>query len=530
MENEEIIQARNEYFNKLKQKNEINHSRIDELDVDNIGIILNYQQIDLMNLALKGNKISYKKYQDSLFDLEDFNTEVGKGKRDLLILETLKDDLDLPEKVRITLTKIYEETKKNKNITDEIIIETLQHLISKLSTDLQKIIYNKINKLCVVSYEGVKDMSMEEALKLLAYIKNDYTCITINVSYQSFVNPNDTYNRVNLEQCLSFAYENDLQVRIASLISYDSFPDYLKNKSQEILKQKLITYVDYLTKYIKNYNITHKRTDRKPIIRSVNVFNELITSEAPYEWRGKSKNKDISGWQFYLSLEELCDIISIARKNLPDVNFVYNDCNLENKSKRLVVIELLKAINVYEKNKKVKLIDTLGLQMHVDLDILKDDIVSMFDDLKILNMPLAITEFDLCAPVDMIKNNSGNEIEILRDRFISDLCNIVTYFIVSKQVTFDSITIDSVNDKQNHKLTIINNERLNKNLPLIKTIYGGIYDNNMNRKEINTILKGIKSKEKSNNKGVAETLYVGVIIIVLIIVIVTTYYLFVKFM
>ena len=507
----EVLQARKEYFDTLNKKNYIDHTRIDQLDLDNIGIVLNYQQVDLINIAISSNKVSYKEYQSKLIKMADVETDKGKRDRWILILKELIQD-DLPEKTKEVITKIYEQTKINPTITAFTIEDVLNKLIAKLSTDLQDLLYNKISKLGNIAKEGMKEMSIEEALKLFTYIEKDYTTITIkdaaNVEY--YMNPNGSYNKDKLKNMLDFAYDNDKAITIDSLLS-ETIPSYFKGLHKDIIKQKLITYVDEITKYFTVYNSTHKRIDRKPVIRMINAFNNLNNSE----------------WLKVLSLEDICDIVQIIRKNAPEILICYNECGLENNNKRKNTISNILQIQKYGKKKSINLIDIIGTAMHVDLDITKDDIIKMFEELSEFKLKIAVTEFDVSPNEDMLFNNSRKEIEILRERFISDLCNIITNLSLSKVVDFDSVSIDSICDNQSHRLTIVNRERKTKKLPLFRTFYSGMYDPNMDRKE-EKFINSIKLT-KSNTKGFAETMYIGTIILGLLIVIAIVVLIFLQF-
>lgn len=507
----EIVEARKKYFDTLNEKNIIDHTRIDELDLDNIGLVLNYQQVDLINIALSSNKVSYKEYQNKLVKFNDVITEKGQRDRYMLVLKELIADKELPIKTKEVVTKIYEQTKTNPNIKATTIEDVLNKLISKLSTDLQDLVYHKLNKLGRVEKEGIRDMSFEEALKLFNYISKDYTSITIleEANLNSFVNPNGSYNKDDLKTILDFAYENDKEVIIGSLIG-NKLPNYLKEMPKELVKQRLLNYIDEVTRYISVYNSTHKRVDRKPVIRSVNAF---------YRLNGNPFLK-------VLSVEDLCDIIMIARKNLPDTLFSYDETDLEILNNRYLLISQMNEIMKFNQANKVKLVDVVGAQMHVDLDVTKSDIIKMFEDLTTFELPIAITEFDVCPTEFMLINNSHKEIEILRDRFISDFCNVLTNLNLSKIVVFDSITIDSISDNQSPRLTLINaSRRINKE-PVFRTLYCGMYDTNMDKKEEKF---RIRNKDKKNNKGFADTLYVGIIVLGLSVVVAVVIFIFLKY-
>ena len=50
-----IVEEKRKFFNRLQRKNKVNKSKIEDLDIESIGILLNYQQIDLMNYSWSDN-------------------------------------------------------------------------------------------------------------------------------------------------------------------------------------------------------------------------------------------------------------------------------------------------------------------------------------------------------------------------------------------------------------------------------------------------------------------------------------------
>jgi len=524
MDNEvNLVEAKRNFFNKLQRKNKVNKSRIEDLDIDSIGVVLNYQQIDLMNHAWDSD-IKFESYKNNLLPYEEYCNKKTDRKRHLMILDNLRKDIKIPEKIKEIFDKIYEQTINNNKITDSIFVSTMDKLTTKLSSDLQYHIFNKVNSLYRVSYPGIKEMTIDETRRLYSNINRDFTSITIKdiCSYKSYVNFNGSYNRDDLERVLKFCYDNDKQVKIKDLISYNNFPGYLMEQPKEIVKQKILTYVDDLTRYIKNYNVIHTRTDRKNFISSIDILSDLITDKEPFIYRGNLNSKEEAGILSILSFEDILDIISVAKKNLSTVSFCYNENGLEDKRIRNIYKEVLKAINTYEEKNNIKLIDEIGIKMHVDLDVLNDDIIDMFNDLSELKMPISITEFDLHATIDMINNNTSSEIEILRERFISDLCNIITNLKVSKVVNFNSFTIDSVNDKQNDALIKLNELRKLENKDILLTIYGGYYNNDMEKKESEEI------SLKFSESGGIDFFYGAIILVAMALIITAVTYLFMR--
>ncbi len=488
-QNNEVFLARREYFDTIKQKNEIDHCRIDELDIDNIGISLNIQNIELMKLATTDNKSLYRHYQDSLISLKTMT----KKSRYMLILKNLYEDKEVPTKIKEIIAKMYEQIRINSSITEEIIYDVIIKLIGNLPTDLQELMYKKINTTFRIEQKNMKNISIEESLKLLSYVENDYTFISFEdvTNYNNYVNPNGTFFKEDLKKMLDFAYENGKQVRITSLIDNDNFPTYLSELPSEMIKQRLINYVDELTRYIKVYNSTHKRLDRKKIVFCIDILNDLITEN--------NKIKKI-GFLKYLSFEDILDVLKVARKNLPEINFIYYESDLIKIKKRECLKEIIKFIQLYEKNNKIKILDTIGIKLCIDLDTNKEDILDMINDLNNLELDLVITEFELNTTEFMLTNNNKEEIESLRDRYITDFCNLIKEINSEKKVKINTINIKSVFDT--------------KDKP-----YNGIYDSNLNRKEEKLRIRALKKQIKVKGKSFNEIIWIIVILLVLTIII-----------
>ena len=51
-----------------------------------------------------------------------------------------------------------------------------------------------------------------------------------------------------------------------------------------------------------------------------------------------------SGWLKHLDINDLCEVIAVARQNLPDTDFMYNDDNLIDPNKLEPTMELLQQI------------------------------------------------------------------------------------------------------------------------------------------------------------------------------------------
>lgn len=521
---DEIEKAKNEYFSSIARKNLIDNNHIENMDLDYVGISLNSQQIKLLLLSKNGNEFSYNNYKSTLLDKYSLYTDFGKRNMYLSILRDLKNNKNVTGTTLEVIKKLYEETKNNINIKSSEIEKILGKIFVKLPENMQHIFYDRLNNFSMVAYNGIKEENYSDVRKLYDNIINDYSCISLfdAVRYSDFQNNNNIFENEAFREMLDFCYDNDKFVRINNLLTLDDFPRYLSKLSKDILKQRYINYVDKLTNYIGSYNTLNKRMDRKPVIVSLDVLDCIIDD--------KTKKIKKSSWFKYFDINDLCDILKIARNNLKNVNFVYTE-DLLCKEKRNEFENLIKEIKLYEKNNKIKLIDSIGIKLDVNLDTSLEEISSLFDYLLKFKMPINITSFEVCATVDMIFNNTKEQIEILRERYIGDVCNLINNYLFNKKIEIYALTYSCVSDKNSLLLDDINDERIKNKESCLLTLYSGFYDSKMNKKYDNSdrTLKKLKPITV-NEKGVADTIYIWIILILLIVTICIVCILFKKFM
>ena len=213
-----------------------------------------------------------------------------------------------------------------------------------------------------------------------------------------------------------------------------------------------------------------------------------MEGEPKYQYRGDiDQNLEVkdfdnikSGWLKFLNVEDLCDIISVARNNLPNTDFMYNDDNLIDPDKMPATTKLLDEIRQYEiaHEKELngkKLIDSIGTQMHVDDRITKKQIIDMFNALKKYGLPIEITEFDM-AMIFNISGLSEEEIEDLRNQKINELFEAII------ECNIRGFTIWSKTDKQNFRVALENMIRIANGQEPIETLHGGFYNSDMTDK------------------------------------------------
>ena len=512
----EEIRKRLEFIEKMQKE----AKSIQDLNVDNIGITLNEQDIDLMMIANAKNPDELKKALEKItnisFELPNIQMEdeqfqsIRQQVYDLYI-ESLTSRNEYYENPSIQLNKKVEYIRKS-GIFDAEELQKFDSIlqrgnINQILNDLnntfsrEKIhqIFQTMKDYSPIEKTGIIGTDIETYQRMFQEMNSSYNSITIDESakYGNVALLDGTFDFSHLQKVLDFAKENGQQVRLNTLLFYMDCPDYLYNlpvneENKQRVKQVLSNYVEQITSFIRDngYDST---------VRSIDVFNELLNRFAmdggiPYQYRGDivqdSNIKDFdnikSGWLKFLNVEDLCDVISIARRNLPNTDFMYNDDNLIDPRKIPATTEILKRIRQYENSHETRLIDSIGTQMHIDNGVTKEQIINMFNTLKQYGLPIEITEFDMVM-ISNIEGLSEEEIKNLRIQKINDF-----FAAINECRENDSIrgfTIWSKTDAQNFRVALENEQRIKNGQEPIKTLHGGFYNNDMTDKKYKTKAK-----------------------------------------
>ena len=528
----EEIRKRLEFLANMEK----NVTRIADLDVDNIGITLNEQDIDLMMIA---NATTPAELKITLEDITNINVDISDIEMDEAQFQQLRQqvfdsymesltsrneyyatpEIQLSKKIEYlrnsgifspeelhTFDSSLQSGDTNQiidNPSKTISKEKLHQIIDNLSKNFSKEklhqIFQTMKDYSPIEKVGVIGTDIETYQRMFQEVNSNYTSITIDESakYGNVTLPDGTFDFSHLQKTLDFAKTNGKQVRLNTLLFYMDCPDNLYNlpvteENKQRVKQVLSNYVEQITSFIKDngYDST---------VRSIDVFNELLNrfamdGDVPYQYRGvisqdpNVKNFDNikSGWLKFLNIEDLCDVIAIARKNLPNTDFMYNDDNLIDSRKIPATTEILKRIRQYEIDHGIRLIDSIGTQMHIDNSVTKDQVITMFHALGKYGLPIEVTEFDM-AMISNIDGLSEDEINNLRVQKMQDFFDAVT-----KCRETDSIrgfTIWSKTDAQNFRVALENEQRIKNGQEPITTLHGGFYNNDMSEKKA-------KAKEK----------------------------------
>lgn len=512
----EEIRKRLEFIEKMQKE----AKSIQDLNVDNIGITLNEQDIDLMMIANAKNPDELKKALEKItnisFELPNIQMEdeqfqsIRQQVYDLYI-ESLTSRNEYYENPSIKLNKKVEYIRKS-GIFDAEELQKFDSIlqrgnINQILNDLnntfsrEKIhqIFQTMKDYSPIEKTGIIGTDIETYQRMFQEMNSSYNSITIDESakYGNVALLDGTFDFSHLQKVLDFAKENGQQVRLNTLLFYMDCPDYLYNlpvneENKQRVKQVLSNYVEQITSFIRDngYDST---------VRSIDVFNELLNRFAmdggiPYQYRGdivqdpniKDFDNIKSGWLKFLNVEDLCDVISIARRNLPNTDFMYNDDNVIDPRKIPATTEILKRIRQYENSHETRLIDSIGTQMHIDNGVTKEQIINMFNTLKQYGLPIEITEFDM-AMISNVEGLSEEEIKNLRIQKMNDFFEAINECRENDSIR--GFTIWSKTDAQNFRVALENEQRIKNGQEPIKTLHGGFYNNDMTDKKYKTKAK-----------------------------------------
>lgn len=484
---------------------------LQELPLEYTGITLNNQDIDLMMIA---NSETFDDLRERLERITNIKTTINpnasiEDERQRvfdLYMQSLIPKVESLKKPELRLSKKIEYLKQSGILSreeiamiDEIIStgntqqEMMRKLIGSYSQNPSRLhqIYKTLRDYTPIEKTGIIGTSMEAYRNLYNQIQQNYNSITIDeeAKYGSIVLGDGTFDFDHLKKSLDFAKETGKQVRLNTLIFYQDCPEYLyqlpKNEeSKRLVKQKLMDYVSATTKFIAENGYSD-------VVRSYDVFNELLNrfsmnGEISYMYRGDIPQTSLtvddnikSGWLKHLDISDLCDVIAEARRNLPTADFMFNDDNWLDPRKIEANKKLILEIQQYEKEHGVKLIDSIGTQMHIDNNSSKTDIENMLRELSKFGLPIEITEFDIVMTKGT-KGLSDFEIEILRQQKINEVYSTIEE--LREECNIRGFTIWSKTNRQNFRVTLENERRIKADEPTIESLHGGVFTENMEPK------------------------------------------------
>lgn len=268
-----------------------------------------------------------------------------------------------------------------------------------------KIDYEKMTKIVNFLNNYVDSLTCENEMKMECYFNQNEPAFIddkVNVKLFNFLYADKIYN---------FAQENDMDLRIHTVIWYKHVPkqlvEYLEGRTPED-KRKLT--LDFIRKYMECLK------ERYPNAYCVDVINEMaadpdelrfykVEGNPLYEYDDEGIRVDY--WYKILGKHYYIEIFKMAREVFGDeTKLFYNDCNEGNKDKQKIFTTVIKNIKEYEKENNVHLIDGFGMQSHYwgSEDESKEYMEDLYSFYTNLGLEIQITEFD-------VSNHSTKEIQ-----------------------------------------------------------------------------------------------------------------------
>lgn len=530
-----------DYYKWLEQEKKAFLNQFEEIqENDKLGITLNRQMIELMMIVSSNSIDELKIISKELsirIDFDNLTIEEIKEQMFNSYINDLTERLEFYQNPQASLSKKILNIFNNANLNFEQK-ETLKSIIhnglkSNMSSNE---IYTQINQSFTkeirhnifaalsesrdLSEPGIKELQIPEIQQLYDKLK-DFHSITIDfeVKYPAICMENNELYFKKLERCLNFAKSLNKDVRLNALIFFEDCPKHLSklevnDNNRQIVYNELLKYVDGVTKMIAYYNNVSLQEKGYEVIKSIDIFNELITRFS-YDFNGEYFNRCgyskigslESGWQKFLSIEDLCQIALVARKNLPNVEFVYNEVNLEDQKKLPIFKGILDKIQQFEvRNSQLlngkKIVDCIGTQMHLNPYVSVEYLESSLNILSQYGYPIKITEYDQPLSAEFIKTHTHQECEIEKTKKQAKLKEFIMKN--ARKYNIKQVTIWSLTDTTNFLLDKKNKALIYNGKKPLNSIYGGAFRDRKSFDYMTTDEKKLAFKIKEKNQKIKK--------------------------
>ena len=531
-------------------------SQFEDETQEKMGITLNRQMIELMMISNASSIDELQKVCSELeIDIDNSNLDLEQLKDSSFnsYIADLVDRNELYNNPNANLSQKLSNIINNAHLTPDQI-EQLNSIVQRgmqnnmtsneiyKSIDLQfpqevsHDIFVALSESRDLSEPGINKFQLSDCQMLHDKLK-DFKSITIDYEskYPAVHMGNGELYFNKLERCLDFAKGLNKDVRLNALIFFEDCPkdlsqlEYNEDNKQKVYNE-LLKYVDGTTKMIASYNQKSLKENGYEVVKSIDVFNELVTRFSN-DFSGQylnredipKNNSNESGWQKFLNVEDLCQVAMIARKNLPNVEFVYNEINLEDKNKLPVFKSIIDRIKTFEEKNKTelngkKLLDCIGTQMHLNPYITEKELDYSLSTLSSYGYPLKVTEYDQPLSDEYISTHSPENCEKEKDRKQK---NLKKYFEKNaSKYNIKQVTTWTITDSTNFLLDKKNKSLIEQGKQPIQSIYAGAFrpkksfaQRSQNEiqvhnqiKEKNQMIKQQKAQKRQLNKPKVKTL------------------------
>ena len=256
---------------------------------------------------------------------------------------------------------------------------------------LLKCTYEEIKNIHKNIIENCDVITPEAEAKMTFTIKSSITPFTNDGRVNTKI-----FNFSYLDTIINFAKQNNMKVRLHTLIWHKHFPKILDNCS----KDQIITFLDSYFSYIANRYDTN-------IFYTIDVLNEIVADINSEEFK-QGKVLRSSKWKEKLGNDYYLTVLKLARKNFPNSNLTYNEYDEINKEKRDKMISIINAIKQEETKTGTRLLDSIGLQSHYHEYTSDEEIKAAYADLSQTGKKLQVSEMDIT------KINNQNDVQVNR--------------------------------------------------------------------------------------------------------------------
>ena len=482
------------------------------------GITLNSQLVDLLSILDKSElseeekNIEIEKYIAELEDIQERFNEACKSnnKYQFMVNDVISGieglESEQIEKLKnIYVSSISDLSTCNKEKMEKILKE------NGFDTGIHEQIMIDLKSKDYTAKEGILLLTPEKVRALYNHLFKDgntYDRVTFDEvgKYSGYVCVDgETLATEKIEKMQKFCEAHGMKTKINTLMFYADFPKVYEQSLEKRVQNGEITEEDKkqliqksLFAYVRN--VGQKYGSR---VESVDIMNELIYDPNMKEEGFDEPTNDFQyrtqGWHKYLGLEDICKMALIARKEMPDVKFTYNDVNWTEPKKRQEIIKLLKQIQQYEEKFRTegieidgeivklgeneKIIDTIGFEAHIDTDVDFNEMENAVNDvITEVGLPIEITELDVgCFGQDVEKE------KIKQGKVFAKIMEIVQKY----PEDIKSLTIWSQSDE----CSFLNKKNPEKEW---KIRYASLLDSNFEEKEfeLDLIKSGVQATEE----------------------------------
>ena len=351
---------------------------------------LNYDPSDIelqKYLYEKGTKV-FQKINSGNYSLDEIKNFIVSN-----VVKMMKEYLRMKQ---VITKRCFAKTNFGVSINYQLV-ELFQLLNCVSSADEFDIMKNRYLKSQPTIFSGLLECTYQEIQNIYKNIIDNCDVITpeaeakmaltINDQMEPFNNDgtinSQVFNFSYLDTIVLFAKQNNMKVRLHTLVWHKHFPKILDNCS----KTQIITFLDtYFSDIANRYDADTFYT--------IDVLNEIVADIHSEEFKQGSVLRH-SRWKQKLGDDYYLTVLKLARKNFPNSNLAYNEYDETNKEKRKRMISIINDMKQEEAITGTILLDSIGLQSHYHEYTTDEEIKDAYTDLSHTGKCLQVSEMDV---------------------------------------------------------------------------------------------------------------------------------------